>query len=207
MGGRKQKIREPKSGIYIVGEGITEQYYFLHIKKIFGFHCTIKPRFFCNTSISEIKKKIEELLRGDIFVICIFDADVATHNESERKKLEQLQNKYRKNKNLLFCTSLPSIEYWFLLHHEHTNRYFKDAKAAEIALKKYINDYDKTAQFLEKEKWVMDLCSGDKLSQAIEHSKRFDPDHSSYTNIYEAFDVLLKDMKDQKNINKKIKYE
>jgi hypothetical protein len=35
MGGRKQKIREPKSGIYIVGEGITEQYYFSHIKKIY----------------------------------------------------------------------------------------------------------------------------------------------------------------------------
>jgi hypothetical protein len=196
MGGRKQKIREPKSGIYIVGEGITEQYYFSHIKKVFGFHCTIKPRFFGNTSIAEMKKKIEELLRGDIFVICVFDADVATHNESERKKLEQLQNKYRKNKNLLFCNSLPSIEYWFLLHYEHTNRYFKDAKAVETALKKYIRDYEKTALFLEKEKWVQDLCSGDKLSQAMERSKRFEPEHGSYTNVHEAFDVLLNDMQD-----------
>lgn len=195
MGGRKQKIREPKSGIYIVGEGITEQYYFSHIKKTFGFHCTIKPRFFGNTSIAEMRKKIEELLRGDIFVICVFDANVATHNDSEYKKLEQLQNKYRRNKNLLFCNSLPSIEYWFLLHHEHTNRYFKDSKAAETALKKYITDYEKTAQFLEKEKWVQDLCSGDKISQAIEHSKRFEPEHGSYTNVHEAFDVLLNDMK------------
>lgn len=193
MGGRKQKIREPKSGIYIVGEGITEQYYFSHIKKIFGFHCTIKPRFFGNTSIAEMKKKIEELLRGDVFVICVFDADVSIHNESERKKLEQLQNKYRKNKKLLFCNSLPSIEYWFLLHHEHTNRYFKNAKAAETALKRYINDYEKTAQFLEKEKWVQDLCVEDKLSQAIVSSKRFEPEHGSYSNMHEAFDVLLKD--------------
>jgi hypothetical protein len=194
MGGRKQKIREPKSGIYIVGEGITEQYYFSHIKKIFGVHCTIKPRFFGNTSIAEMRKKIEELLCGDIFVICVFDADVATHNESERKKLEQLQNKYRKNKNLLFCNSLPSIEYWFLLHHEHTNRYFKDAKAAETALKKYISDYEKTAQFLEKEKWVQELCSGDKLSQAIVRSKHFEPGCGSHTNVHEAFDVLLKNI-------------
>lgn len=194
MGGRKQKIREPKSGIYIVGEGITEQYYFSHIKKILGIHCTIKPRFFGNTSIAEMKKKIEELLRGDIFVICVFDGDVAAHNESERKKLEQLQNKYRKNKNLLFCNSLPSIEYWFLLHHEHTNRYFKDAKAAEIVLKKYIKDYEKTAQFLEKEKWVRDLCSNDKLSQAIECSKCFGREHGSYTNVHEAFDFLMNDI-------------
>jgi hypothetical protein len=195
MGGRKQKIREPKSGIYIVGEGITEQYYFSHIKKIFGFHCTIKPRFFGNTSIAEMRKKIEELLRGDIFVICVFDADVAAHNESERKKLEQLQNKYRKNKNLLFCNSLPSIEYWFLLHYENTNRHFKDAKAAETALKKYISDYEKTAQFLEKEKWIRDLCSENKLSQAIERSKRFEPEYGSYTNVHEAFEILLNDMR------------
>lgn len=193
MGGRKQKIREPKSGIYIVGEGITEQYYFSHIKKLLGIHCTIKPRFFGNTSIAEMRKKIEELLHGDIFVICVFDADVVARNESERKKLEQLQNKYRKNKNLLFCNSLPSIEYWFLLHHEHTNRYFKDAKATETALKRYINDYEKTAQFLEKEKWVQDLCSEDKLSQAIGSSKRFAPEHGSYTNVHEAFEILLKD--------------
>lgn len=194
MGGRKQKIRELKSGIYIVGEGITEQYYFSHIKKIFGFHCAIKPRFFGNTSIPEMRKKIEELLHGDIFVICVFDADVAAHNESERKKLEQLQNKYRKNKNLLFCNSLPSIEYWFLLHHEHTNRYFKDAKAAENALKRYINDYEKTAQFLGKEKWVQDLCSENKLSLAIERSKCFEPEYGSYTNVYEAFEILMNDV-------------
>jgi hypothetical protein len=143
-----------------------------------------------------MRKKIEELLHGDIFVICVFDADVATHSESEHKKLEQLQNKYRKNKNLLFCNSLPSIEYWFLLHHEHANRYFKDAKATEIALKKYINDYEKTAQFLEKEKWVQDLCSNGKLNQAIERSKRFEPEHDSYTNVHAAFDVLLNNMRE-----------
>lgn len=190
MGGRKQKMREPKSGIYIVGEGITEQYYFSHIKKLFGCHCTIKPRFFGNTSITEMRKKIEELLHGDIFVICVFDADVTTHNESERKKLEQLQNKYRKNKNLLFCNSLPSIEYWFLLHHEHTNRYFKDAKTAETALKKYINDYEKTTQFLEKEKWVRDLCSGGKLNQAVERAKTSADKSESWSNIWKAIEIL-----------------
>jgi len=193
MGGRKQKIREPKSGIYIVGEGITEQYYFSHIKKIFGFHCTIKPRFFGNTSIAEMRKKIEELLRGDIFVICVFDADVAAHNESERKKLEQLQNKYRKNKNLLFYNSLPSIEYWFLLHYENTNRHFNDSKAAGTALKKYINDYEKTSQFLEREKWVKDLCADDKLKQAIKRAKSFGAGNGSYTNVNEVFEILMKD--------------
>lgn len=190
MGGRKQKTREPKSGIYIVGEGITEQYYFSHIKKIYGFHCTIKPRFFGNTSIAEMKKKIEELLRGDILVICVFDDDVATHNESERKKLDQLKNKYRNNKNVYFCNSLPSIEYWFLLHYEHTNRHFKDAKTVETALKKYINDYEKTAQFLEKEKWTHNLCEENKLKQAIERAKTIADKGASWSNIWKAIEIL-----------------
>jgi len=192
MGGRKQKIREPKPGIYIVGEGITEQYYFSHLKRLYGFHCTIKPRFFGNSSIADMKKKIEELLRGDILVICVFDADISVHNISERKKLEQLQNKYRNNKNLLFCSSLPAIEYWFLLHYEHTNRHFKDAKAAEVALKKYINDYEKTAHFLEREKWVSDMCAENKLKQATERANNFDPKSESFTNVQIAINILFK---------------
>ena len=195
MGGRKQKMREPKPGIYIVGEGITEQYYFAHIKRIFGYQCTIKPRFFGNTNIAEMRKKIEELLRDDIFVICVFDADVSTHNESERRKLEQLQHKYRKNKNLVFCDSLPSIEFWFLLHYLDTNRQFIDSHEAETVLKRYIPEYEKTTSFLEKEKWVRDLSSTNKLNQAIERAKRFESKHGSYSKVYRAFEVLRKDLK------------
>lgn len=193
MGGRKQRVKELKPGIYIVGEGITEQYYFSHIKRLFGFHCTIKPRFFGNTSIDAMRKRIEDLLRGDAFVICVFDVDIIVYNASERKKLEQLQNKYKKNQNVLFCKSLPSIEYWFLLHYEHTNRHFKDANTVEKALKRYIKGYEKTAQFLGKEKWVQDLCSEDKLNHAIERSKLFKSGQGSYTNLHEAFNVLSKD--------------
>lgn len=195
MGGRKQKIREPKSGIYIIGEGITEQYYFSHIKRMLGFNCIIKPRFFGNTSIAEMRKKIEELLRSDVFVICVFDADVSSHNESERRRLEQLQNKYKNNKNLLFCSSLPSIEFWFLLHYLDTNRHFKNAKEAELALKKYIQEYEKTALFLENEKWVRNLCLDNKLEFALQRAKRFSKDSGSYSNIYQAFELLFKDSK------------
>jgi hypothetical protein len=193
MGGRKQKIREPKSGIYIIGEGITEQYYFSHIKQIMGFRCIIKPRFFGNTCIAGMRKKIEDLLRSDVFVICVFDTDVSSRNESERKRLEQLQNKYENHKNLLFCTSLPSIEFWFLLHYLDTNRHFKDAKEAELALRKYIQEYEKTATFLEKGNWVRSLCADDKLSIAIQRARKYGEEAGSYSNVYKAFEVLVKD--------------
>ena len=80
-----------------------------------------------------------------------------------------------------------------LLNYPRISKELKRKSLKKKALKRYINDYEKTAQFLEKEKWVQDLCVEDKLSQAIVRSKRFEPEHGSYSNMHEAFDVLLKD--------------
>lgn len=187
MGGRKQKKRKIKPGIHIIGEGITEQYYFSHIKRLLGLNCIVKPRFFRNTCIAEMEKKIEELIGDDIHVVCVFDRDVSTHNQKERERLNHLMNQYMNNENVIFCDSLPSIEYWFLLHYENTNRSFKDSKAAEDALRKFIPDYEKTAQFLEKEKWVCDLCADEKLALAIKRARSLSSETGSYTNIYKVF--------------------
>lgn len=200
MGGRKQKVRDTKSGVYIIGEGITEQHYFFHIKRIFGFYCTIKPRFFGNTSISEMKKKIEGLLRDDVFVICIFDADVSLYNEIEQKRLIKLKNKYMRQKNVLFCDSMPSIEFWFLLHYIETNCHFNNTKEVETLLRKYMQEYEKTSTFLEKDKWVIDLCADDKLELAIQRAKKSIGENGSYTNILKAFEYFFKDNRN-KNLN------
>jgi hypothetical protein len=191
MGGRKQKKRELNSGIYIIGEGPTERYYFSHIKNLFNIRCCINRRFFDNTCIADIEKKIKELLRDDIFIICVFDTDVSARNEREHERLKQLQNKYKDHKNLLFCDSFPSIEYWFLLHYEQTYRHFSTSKEVEKALKKHMTDYTKTSKFLEKDKWVRDLCAEEKLEQAIKRAN-CSKSSGSYSNMYKAFDILLK---------------
>jgi hypothetical protein len=90
-----------------------------------------------------------------------------------------------------FCPSLPSIEFWFLLHYLDTNRYFKDAKDAELALRKYIQEYEKTATFLEKEKWVRDLCANNRLGIAMQRARKQVEDGGSYSNIYKVFEFLL----------------
>ncbi len=190
MATRKQNIREQNTPVYIVGEGLTEQYYFTHLKKLLGLYCFIKPRFFGHSSIQDIKKRVEELLLGDVCVIVVFDADVAAQDAKTKKEFDRFCKKYKNNKNVILCDSLPSIEYWFLLHFENTNRYFKDAKAVENVLKKYVCDYEKTTSFLEKEKWVKDLCGGGKLQIAKERAERFEETDGSYTNLYEAIDKL-----------------
>lgn len=192
MSRRKQRTRNLKPGIYIVGEGITEQYYFSHIKKIFNLNCKIKPRFFGNSSIKELDKKIDRLLLDDVFIICVFDTDVSQYNSSEKARLKALYNKYDKNKNVLLCDSLPSIEFWFLIHFIDTNKKFNNSNETEELLKTYIVDFEKTKAFLEKEKWVEDLCSNDKLNDAIQKAHRYQDKNGSYSNVFKAFKILFK---------------
>ena len=73
----ENRIQKRRS-VTLIGEGITEQYYFTHIRTLFGYHYTIKPYYFSVTSLVEMDKKIAEAIQDGGFAIAIFDADVAS---------------------------------------------------------------------------------------------------------------------------------
>lgn len=187
-GTRKQN----KHFITILGEGLTEQYYFTHIRSLFDYHYTIKPYFFSVTSLTEMDKKIAEAITDGGVAIAVFDADVAHRNEAEKKKLETIRKKYASKKNVVLCDSLTSIEYWFLLHFENTNKFFKDSAATEKELCKFIPEYEKKTKFLQELKWVADLCAEEKLELAKERAKNFGTDGESYSNVFKAFELFEK---------------
>lgn len=184
--------KQQKRSVTIIGEGATEQYYFTHIRSLFGYHYTIKPYFFSVTSLAEMDKKITEAITDDGIAIAVFDADVAHRNEAEKKKLGTIRRKYAKKKNVVLCDSLTSIEYWFLLHFENTNRFFKDSAATEKELCRYIPEYEKRTKFLQDLKWVTDLCAEGKLSLAKERAETFGGNGESYSNVYKAFELFEK---------------
>ena len=187
---RKRKpTQSTRQTIHIVGEGQTELFYFKHLKSLKGYRCSISPRLFENNSIVKIEKKVEELLQEDVFVICVFDADVSRRSDAENKKLERFKTKYGKNKNVLICDSFQSIEYWFLLHFEETCRHFNNADATEKALKKYITSYDKGRKYLENDKWVIDMSSNGKLEEACSRAEKYE-NKDSYSNIFKAIKKL-----------------
>lgn len=190
MARRIDNRKQQQHSVTILGEGLTEQYYFTHIRSLFGYRYTIKPYFFSVTSLAEMDRKISEAITDGGYAIAVFDADVANRNEAEKKKLESIRRKYSKKNNVLLCDSLTSIEYWFLLHFDNTNKYFKDSSATENELRKYIPDYEKKSKFLQNIQWVKDLCSENKLSLAQERAKIFGQNGESYTNLYKAFEFL-----------------
>lgn len=176
--------------ITLIGEGLTEQFYFKHIRSIFNLRFVIKPYYFGVTSLREMDRKIAEVLSGGGIAVCVFDADVAGRNEAEKKKLDDLFRKYGNKPSVVFCHSLPSVEYWFLLHFRNTNRAFRDAGEVENELTEFITNYEKRTKFLEDEKWVTGLCNDGKLDSAIERAGNFGEAGQSYSNIYKAFDIF-----------------
>ncbi|HHT52536.1 MAG TPA: RloB domain-containing protein [Bacteroidales bacterium] len=186
----KKSRRLRSSPIVIIGEGLTEQYYFSHLRSLYNFHYTIKPYYFGTTSLKDMDRKAGEVIAGGGVAVCVFDADISERDETEKKKLEQLRKKYEKEKNIIFCDSLPSIEFWFLLHYCNTNRHFKDSKSVEKGLRKFIVQYEKKKVFLEKEKWVVDLCAEEKMELAQQRAKLFSKEKGSYSNIYKVFEQI-----------------
>jgi hypothetical protein len=140
------KRQETKRKQYIVGEGITEQYYFQHLKRLKGFTCIVKPRLFGNTNVFEIEKRIVELLNEDADIVCVFDADVSKRNRVENEQLTSLKNKYAANDRVVICDSLQCIEYWFILHYEDSCPAHNNGSDTVRRLKRHIPDYDKSGQ-------------------------------------------------------------
>lgn len=185
---RKTSLRQRRNPIpTIIGAGITEQWYFTHLKALRGYRVKIRPRFFGTETAAGLDKKIEEVLRDEGIAICVFDADVSTWNDAERKKLTALQKKYEGNTSVLLCDSMPSIEYWFLLHFKHTTRHYGTSKAVIRELKKYIPQYDKTEQFLGNQRWVEEMTGEGRQEQACEYADKMDTTGGSYTRVNKVF--------------------
>ncbi len=174
----------------IIGAGITEQWYFTHLKFLYNYQIKVRPRFFGTETADGMAKKIAEVLADGGTAICVFDADVSTWNETEKKKLDKLRTKYAKSKHVLLCDSMPAVEYWFLLHYENTNRYFGTSKATVQSLKQHITDYDKSEQFLSNRKWVADMSGDGKLEYACERDRRFGAEEQSYSRIHKIFEII-----------------
>lgn len=52
---KAKKNTATRQVIHIVGEGLTELFYFSHLKKLLGYRYSISPRLFENNSIEKIE--------------------------------------------------------------------------------------------------------------------------------------------------------
>ena len=165
---RGRKEREIKrSRITVIGEGLTEKWYFEHLRSIKGFRYDCKPRFFTQQSYSEMSKLIDWVLENGGIAVCVCDADITRTNPTEQARLKELKQKFSNNDNVIICDSMPSIEFWFLIHYLNTSKYFNDSKEVIQALRRWLPEYSKSGAMLEKPQWVLNLCSDGKLEKHV----------------------------------------
>lgn len=191
----QKQLKDPKPTI--IGAGITEQWYFKHLQTLREYSVKIKPRYFGRENAVKLDKLVDKVLKDEGFAIVVFDADVAQRNDKERQLVKRMKSKYANNKDVLFCDSLPSIEYWFLLHYKDAGKLFDTSNEVVKEIKKYNSQFDKSEKFLENDSWVKDLCDGKRLWQAIERCKQQEDkinrgESVSYSKVYKAIELLEK---------------
>lgn len=191
----QKQLKDPKPTI--IGAGITEQWYFKHLQTLREYSVKIKPRYFGRENAVKLDKLVDKVLKEEGFAIVVFDADVAQRNYKERQMVERMKSEYANNKDVLFCDSLPSIEYWFLLHYKGVGRLFNTSNEVVKEIKKYNSQFDKSEKFLKNDSWVRQLCEGERLKQAIDRCKQQEDkvnrgESVSYSKVYKAIELLEK---------------
>lgn len=179
-----------KQNPIVIGAGLTERWYFTHLQSKYNLRLKIRPRFFGHEDIISLTKRIESVLADEGVAIVVFDADVSTWNDVEKARLSDLKRNYSKNKDVIICDSLPSIEYWFLLHYANTNKYYGTSERVIQDLREHITNFDKTEAFLSKQKWVDGLCTDGQLLTACNRAVAFAEDGESYSNVWKAMQYV-----------------
>lgn len=147
---KERELRRPK--ITVIGEGLTERWYFNHLRSVKGFKYDCKPRFFSEQSYSEMEKLIDSVVGQGGFAVCVCDADVTRVDDAAK--------------------------------------YFTDSKAVIGKLREWLPEYRKTGRFLEKRKWVEDLCRDGRLEEACVRASAMKADSQSYSNVYKAITLF-----------------
>lgn len=188
--GKKRELK--RSRITVIGEGLTERWYFEHLRSVMGYRYDCKPRFFTRQSYEEMGKLIEWVLQNDGIAVCVCDTDITRTNPTEKQRFKEMKEKYVSDRRVLICDSMPSIEFWFLLHYLDTNRHYQSADEVINVLHRWLPEFQKGGSFLEKPQWVAELCAEGKITKAVKRAEKLNQNtqNESYSNIFKAIKLF-----------------
>lgn len=187
---RRREIRQMREPLpTVIGAGITEKWYFRYLKSLCGYKMEVKPKYFGSDTAYSMQKLVDNVLSMGGKAICIFDMDTTHWDAAEKDRKEQFVKLYANHPDVILCDSMPSIEYWFLLHFEKTNKHFGNSDKVIEVLKHYM-PYEKRERFLENSSWVRQLLADERMQKAIDNSRELGSSGESYTNIPKAIAFL-----------------
>lgn len=187
---RKIDHRPDYPTIAIVGEGEVEKTYFLQLRDAENIRFTLKPNLPKSSSIEAIVNKGVELLDKEFdTVFCVFDMDKIYRDPNIRRKYKEIKARHQ-SKRLIFIETNPCIEYWFLLHFEHTTRHFDTDAQLLAQLKNHIPDYAKSIQYLNRKSIYKLLKEQQPMARSRAKKQRKKGHNISSSDMYKILDHL-----------------
>ena len=190
---RKIKKKSLHKSIAIIGEGLTEWFYFESLRQTERFAFDIKPELPKRSDFRElIKLARQKREEGYDLVYIVLDMDRMVHNASEKHTYINEKSKTKKNSGIYFIESMPCIELWFLLHFlkTYSNRTYLNYEEIKPKLQKYYPGYNKTLKFFQKTKLYDFLNKKGNESKAIEFADRLMQDNEKNDNTYANYSEI-----------------
>ncbi len=105
---------------YIYCEGQTERYFLGNILDNNEIEYEFDPKYRATTQLTDLSDKIQASINQATMIFCFFDLDriIFENKNDEEQKYKDILKEYSANPNVVFCESLPSIEYWVVLNFE-----------------------------------------------------------------------------------------
>ncbi|MGY5353455.1 RloB family protein [Wenyingzhuangia sp. IMCC45467] len=201
---RKISNRKTKFKVAIVGEGLTEWYYFSNMKQHERFKFKLEPELpkhsDYKTLIRTARRKRDE---GYDLIFCVLDMDRIITNETEKRGYYLEKTKIKSNRKIEFIESMPCIEFWFLQHFlkNYSSKVYLNYNQVSTALKQHIHNYDKTGNFLKPFGIYNHLNTVGNYSNANEFASKSIEEKNTSSNPlfnYTNMNALINKLKDIK---------
>lgn len=207
----------PLNPFVISGGKNTERFYIQHISALTEYRFEVRPRYFGDeSSYTEVfPKRIKEILHNNAHakIFCLIDFDDIVNDKSHDNIRQKRHDAFLKlfgneieDGSIVVCPSMPSIEYWFLLHFEDYRNLLKNLPQVISKLAPHMKSYFeesnhkfskmlKKAEYLEDKGWVEQLIADGKMEAAIKRAENNiklleetgEFHKSSYTYLFKLF--------------------
>lgn len=191
-----------ENGIAIIGEGLTEWYYFDSVRTANRFQFKVAPSFPSHSDITCILHLAQRYINSQYdYVICLIDMDRLNNVKAEMDIYRRRNKILKKGKltKVMFIETNPCTEFWFLLHFMPTlsTRVYRSCDDLLLELRKYMPGYEKTKHYFRNIKLYEFLKENGDLKKAMTYSERLcelskesPQDEHSYSEIYKVFQLL-----------------
>jgi predicted acetyltransferase len=176
----------------VVVDGDCEVWYLQMLKRHErSIRVNIEPKIPQRKKLSDQFQLVKKLSDVNTKVFWIIDFDVIAretrHAKVGSRTATQIFVDYKKSlaknyKNVVVIVNNPCLEFWLLLHFEHTSKSFETCADAEKQLKKHLADYEKSQRYFTKQDTDIYFRLRPKLAFALENAKLLKQfDHSNPT--------------------------